>query len=47
MVNAMDGADVTWPDLTYSAWRETLATLHLWTQIVGKIRLTPHPLAQS
>jgi hypothetical protein len=39
----MDGADAIWPDLTYSAWRETLATLHLWTQIVGKIRLTLTP----
>ena len=39
----MDGADVTWPDLTYSAWCDTLATLHLWTQIVGKIRLTLTP----
>jgi len=32
-----------WPDLTYSAWRETAATLQLWTQIVGKIRLTLSP----
>ena len=39
----MDSADAIWPDLTYSAWRETLATLHLWTQIVGKIRLTLTP----
>ena len=29
----------SWPDLPYPAWRETCATLHLWTQIVGKIRL--------
>ena len=43
MMNAMDDADAIWPDLTYSAWRETLATLHLWTQIVGKIRLTLTP----
>jgi hypothetical protein len=35
--------DPIWPDLTYSAWRETLATLHLGTQIVGKIRLTLTP----
>jgi len=42
-MNAMDGADAIWPDLTYSSWRETLATLHLWTQIVGKIRLTLTP----
>jgi Family of unknown function (DUF5996) len=43
MVNAMDDADAIWPDLTYSAWSDTLATLHLWTQIVGKIRLTLTP----
>jgi Family of unknown function (DUF5996) len=29
----------TWPDLDYQAWRETAATLQLWTQIVGKVRL--------
>ena len=29
----------TWPALPYSEWRETLATLHLWLQIVGKISL--------
>ena len=39
----MNSADAIWPDLTYSAWSETLATLHLWTQIVGKIRLTLTP----
>jgi hypothetical protein len=32
-----------WPDLTYAAWRKTAATLHLWTQIVGKIRLNLTP----
>ncbi len=42
-MNAMNRADAIWPDLTYSAWSETLATLHLWTQIVGKIRLTLTP----
>jgi Family of unknown function (DUF5996) len=42
-LNPMDDADTIWPDLTYSAWSETLATLHLWTQIVGKIRLTLTP----
>ncbi len=39
----MDSVDAIWPDLSYSAWNETLATLHLWTQIVGKIRLTLTP----
>jgi hypothetical protein len=28
-----------WPVLSYEAWRETVATLHLWTQVVGKVRL--------
>ena len=28
-----------WPELPYPAWAETCTTLHLWTQIVGKIRL--------
>ncbi len=39
----MDGSRATWPDLTYAAWRDTAATLHLWIQIVGKIRLTLTP----
>jgi len=28
-----------WPPLPYEEWRETCATLHLWLQIVGKIRV--------
>jgi hypothetical protein len=32
-----------WPDLPYSAWADTCSTLHLWTQIVGKIRLAFTP----
>jgi Family of unknown function (DUF5996) len=32
-----------WPDLPYEAWRETCSTLHLWTQIVGKVRLALTP----
>jgi hypothetical protein len=32
-----------WPALPYDAWRETYSTLHLWTQIVGKIRLSQTP----
>jgi hypothetical protein len=32
-----------WPDLPYPAWRETCTTLHLWTQVVGKIRLSRTP----
>jgi len=32
-----------WPELPTAAWHETYATLHLWTQIVGKIRLAKSP----
>jgi len=35
--------DAVWPDLPYAAWRDTRATLHLWTQIVGKVRLKLTP----
>ncbi len=28
-----------WPALPLDSWRETCATLHMWTQIVGKVRL--------
>ena len=32
-----------WPSLPLEAWSDTYATLHLWTQIVGKIRLAQSP----
>ena len=33
-----------WPDdLPYRVWKDTCATLQLWTQIVGKIRLSQTP----
>ena len=32
-----------WPDLPLAAWRETYETLHLFTQIVGKVRLAQSP----
>ena len=32
-----------WPELPTAAWRETYATLHLWTQIIGKVRLVRSP----
>ncbi len=32
-----------WPRLPYAAWRETAETIRLWTQIVGKIRLSQAP----
>ena len=33
-----------WPSLPLEEWQETLATLHMWTQVVGKIRLAQSPL---
>jgi hypothetical protein len=32
-----------WPELPYDAWKDTYQTLHMWTQIVGKIRLARMP----
>jgi uncharacterized protein DUF5996 len=34
----------TWPALPLEEWKDTCATLHMWTQIVGKIRLAQTPL---
>jgi Family of unknown function (DUF5996) len=34
----------SWPKLPFEAWEDTCATLHLWTQIVGKIRLARAPM---
>ena len=36
-------AKAAWPELPYTAWKDTYATLHLWTQIAGKIRLARTP----
>lgn len=32
-----------WPELPYAAWRASAETLQLWTQVVGKIRLSKTP----
>jgi hypothetical protein len=45
--NARDGAASNmeaWPSLPLEEWRDTYATLHMWTQVVGKIRLAQTPL---
>jgi Family of unknown function (DUF5996) len=31
--------DLAWPALPYDEWKDTFRTLHMWTQIVGKVRL--------
>ena len=33
-----------WPALPLASWEDTRATLHMWTQIVGKVRLALAPL---
>ena len=35
--------DEPWPELPYDAWKDTYATLHMWTQIVGKVALALSP----
>ena len=39
----MNRAPAAWPDLNFASWRDTAATLQLWTQIVGKVRLQLTP----
>lgn len=39
------GSQIVWPALPLDAWRDTYATLHMWTQIAGKICLALTPLA--
>jgi Family of unknown function (DUF5996) len=34
----------TWPELTLSRWDDTRTTFHMWTQIVGKVRLALEPM---
>ncbi|MGL4305944.1 MAG: DUF5996 family protein [Mycobacteriaceae bacterium] len=35
--------DIVWPSLPPAAWQDTYTTVHLWTQIIGKIRLALAP----
>ena len=37
-------ASAVWPALPFEAWRDTYATLHMWTQVVGKVCLALTPL---
>lgn len=36
-------APAAWPKLGFADWADTCATLHLWTQVVGKVRLALAP----
>ena len=35
----------SWPALAYADWQDTCNTLHLWTQVVGKVKLALAPLS--
>src|SRR6476661_10818296 len=43
MLDATDSGAV-WPKLELSEWQDTCTTLHLWTQVIGKIRLALAPM---
>lgn len=43
MTRSADWREEAWPSLPLESWSDTYATLHLWTQIVGKIRLVQSP----
>jgi Family of unknown function (DUF5996) len=36
-------SEETWPALAHEAWKDTYATLHMWTQVVGKVALAQAP----
>ena len=40
---SLTGSPELWPELPLAAWADTYATLHMWTQIVGKVRLALSP----
>lgn len=37
------GSDARWPELPWTEWAATISTLHMWTQIVGKVRMALAP----
>ena len=37
------GTPDLWPALPYEAWKDTYATLHMWSQVVGKVALRQAP----
>lgn len=41
---ATDTSERAWPALPFIGWQDTCATLHMWTQVVGKIRLALEPM---
>lgn len=43
MKKSANSGDEIWPALPFSEWKETARTLHMWTQVVGKVRLALSP----
>ncbi|MGN6284430.1 MAG: DUF5996 family protein [Afipia sp.] len=47
-MNVSTRGDTTpWPALPFDEWQDTCATLHMWTQVVGKIRLALAPMVNQ
>jgi hypothetical protein len=44
LMSAPSNPDTGWPELTLSSWDDTRDTFHMWTQIVGKIRMALEPM---
>jgi hypothetical protein len=44
MPHAIADQPECWPALPLESWKDTYATLHMWTQMVGKVRLRLTPL---
>ena len=43
MMQKLDITDESWPELPWREWSPTISTLHMWVQIVGKVRLALAP----
>ena len=43
MTRTAESREAVWPSLALESWSDTYATLHMWIQIVGKIRLIQSP----
>src|SRR5438105_5676029 len=43
MIDPRTQDDQVWPALPYAEWKQTCATLHMWTQVVGKVKLALSP----
>src|SRR5206468_8424141 len=43
MTSMSETAGALWPALPYEAWKDTYATLHMWTQVAGKVALACAP----